>query len=77
VVTFTLPDAAHVARFLRASKLIYAATSFGGCHTSADRREQWGDPVPAGLVRLSCGIEDPADLLADLAAALDHAADSQ
>ena len=26
--------------------------------------------VPADLVRLSCGIEDPADLVADLAQAM-------
>jgi cystathionine gamma-lyase len=75
VVTFTLPDAAHVARLLTASALVSAATSFGGTHTTADRRAQWGDPVPAGLVRLSCGIEDTEDLVADLTAALDRAAD--
>jgi len=74
VVTFTLPDAAHVARFLRAARLVDAATSFGGPHTTADRRAQWGDPVPEGLVRLSCGLEDTADVLADLTAALDQAA---
>ncbi|HEY1486043.1 MAG TPA: cystathionine gamma-lyase [Micromonosporaceae bacterium] len=73
IVTFTLPDAGHVARFLRASTLIAAATSFGGVHTSADRRQQWGDPVAPGLVRLSCGIEDAADLVADITAALDAA----
>lgn len=70
VVTFTLPSAAEVTRFLKASALISAATSFGGTHTTADRRAQWGDPVPAGLVRLSCGIEDTADLVADLSQAL-------
>jgi cystathionine gamma-lyase len=73
VVTFTLPDAAHVTRFLTSSKLVYAATSFGGTHTTADRRAQWGDPVPEGLVRLSCGIEDTEDLLLDLDAALNEA----
>jgi cystathionine gamma-lyase len=73
IVTFTLPDAAHVARFLTASRLVGAATSFGGVHTTADRRAQWGDPVAPGLVRLSCGIEDTADLLTDLTAALDAA----
>jgi cystathionine gamma-lyase len=76
VVTFTLPDAAHVARFLGACHLIGAATSFGGPHTTADRRAQWKDPVDEGLVRLSCGLEDAADLVADLAAALDRAADA-
>ena len=30
--------------------------------------------VPADLVRLSCGIEDPEDLVADLRRALDEAA---
>jgi cystathionine gamma-lyase len=73
IVTFVLPDAAHVTRFLRAARLVDAATSFGGPHTTADRRAQWGDPVPEGLVRLSCGLEDPADLVADLTRALDLA----
>jgi O-acetylhomoserine (thiol)-lyase len=27
--------------------------------------------IPAGLVRVSCGLEDKEDLIADLAAALD------
>jgi cystathionine gamma-lyase len=73
VVTFTLPDAAHAIRFLTASRLVAAATSFGGTHTTADRRAQWGDATPDGLLRLSCGIEDPADLLTDIAEALDKA----
>ena len=76
IVTFTLPDAAHVARFLGATRLVGAATSFGGPHTTADRRAQWGDPVPDGLVRLSCGLEDTADVVADLTVALDTAAGS-
>jgi cystathionine gamma-lyase len=74
IVTFELPSAARVARFLRASALVAAATSFGGLHTTADRRAQWGgDVVSEGLVRLSCGCEDTADLLRDLTAALDAA----
>jgi cystathionine gamma-lyase len=71
VVTFTLPDKASVDLFLAAARLVAAATSFGGLHTTADRRAQWGDDAPAGLVRLSCGVEDTADLLADVAQALD------
>jgi cystathionine gamma-lyase len=73
VVTFTLPAKSHVDRFLVASRLVFAATSFGGLHTTADRRAQWGDDTPEGLVRLSCGVEDTEDLLADLRAALDAA----
>jgi cystathionine gamma-lyase len=73
VVTFTLPDAEHAVRFLTATRLVTAATSFGGTHTSADRREQWGDPVAPGLVRLSCGIEDTDDVVADITQALEKA----
>jgi cystathionine gamma-lyase len=71
VVTFLLADKAAVERFLVASELVFAATSFGGLHTSADRRAQWGDDTPEGLVRLSCGVEDTADIVADLRRALD------
>nr|WP_221375958.1 cystathionine gamma-lyase [Actinoplanes polyasparticus] len=73
VVSFDLGDAQRVARFLTAAELVFAATSFGGVHTTADRRAQWGDDTPAGFIRLSCGIEDTVDLLADLTAALDEA----
>ena len=73
VVSFDLGDAGRVARFLAASALVFAATSFGGVHTTADRRAQWGDDTPAGFVRLSCGVEDTVDLLADLTAGLDQA----
>jgi len=71
VVTFQLSTAQAVAEFLAATRLVLAATSFGGLHTTADRRAQWGDDAPPGLVRVSCGIEDPADLVADVMAALD------
>ena len=71
VVSAELADERAVARFLGASRLWIAATSFGGVHSTADRRAQWGgDAVPPGFVRLSCGIEDTADLVADLEAAL-------
>jgi len=71
IVALDLGDADRVARFLTASKLVAAATSFGGLHTCADRRAQWGDDTPPGFIRLSCGIEDTADLLADINTALD------
>ncbi|MFB9234251.1 cystathionine gamma-lyase, partial [Plantactinospora siamensis] len=71
LVGFDLGDAGRVAAFLRAARLVFAATSFGGVHTTADRRAQWGDDTAPGFVRLSCGIEDTPDLLADLTAALD------
>jgi len=71
IIGFELPSADHVARFLTGSNLLIAATSFGGLHTTADRREQWGDRTAPGFVRLSCGIEDSADLVADIKQALD------
>lgn len=74
VFCFELATAAHVEEFIRRSQLVTAATSFGGLHTTADRRAQWGDPVPAGFVRLSAGCEDSADLVADVLAALNATA---
>ena len=73
IVSFDLGDAGRVERFLKASRLVFAATSFGGLHTTADRRAQWGDDTEPGFVRLSCGVEDAADLVADITSALDSA----
>jgi cystathionine gamma-lyase len=73
VVSFDLGSAERVARFLTASSLVFAATSFGGVHSTADRRAQWGDDTGPGFLRFSCGIEDTVDLIADLVAALDEA----
>ncbi|NUU26303.1 MAG: cystathionine gamma-lyase [Streptomycetaceae bacterium] len=74
VVAFTLPDHEAADRFLGALRLVAEATSFGGVHSSAERRGRWpGDDVPPGFVRFSVGCEDTADLLADVAQALDKA----
>jgi cystathionine gamma-lyase len=70
VISFELPDAEAVSRFVAASKLIASATSFGGLATTADRRERWGDRVGSGFVRLSLGCEDTEDLVADIRSAL-------
>jgi cystathionine gamma-lyase len=72
VLSCELADEETVARLLRRTRLWSAATSFGGVHSTIDRRAQWGgDAVAPGFVRLSCGIEDTADLVEDLSAALD------
>ncbi len=72
VVSFDLGDAERAQRFLRAAKLVAEATSFGGVHASAERRARWGgDDVSPGMIRLSVGVEDQQDLLADIAQALD------
>jgi cystathionine gamma-lyase len=55
-----------------ACQLVYEATSFGGIHTTAERRARWGgDAIPEGFIRFSAGCEDTEDLLADLTQALD------
>ena len=66
-----LADAGAVHALVRNSELLVAATSFGGLHTSVDRRQRWGDEVPAGFARISAGIEDTDDLVADVVAALE------
>ncbi|MFI1868539.1 cystathionine gamma-lyase [Streptomyces jumonjinensis] len=75
VVSFTLPDRGHAERFLDALRLVDDATSFGGVRSSAERRGRWGgDAVPEGFIRLSAGVEDTDDLVADVLRALDGAA---
>ncbi len=71
VIGFELADRASVERFFATSQLVFEATSFGGIHTSAERRARWGaDAVGEGYVRLSIGLEDVRDLLNDFAVAL-------
>jgi cystathionine gamma-lyase len=72
VVSFTLESADAAQRFLAACELVIEATSFGGLHSSAERRARWGtDDVAEGFIRFSCGIEDTDDLLADVRRGLD------
>ncbi len=71
VLRFTLPTVAAVGEFLGACELVDSTTSFGSLRTCADRRARWGDAVPEGLVRLSAGCEDTADLVADVLRGLD------
>lgn len=71
LVSVELADADAVHALVSRSELLVAATSFGGIHTSVDRRARWGDPVPDGFARISAGIEDTDDLVADVVAALD------
>jgi cystathionine gamma-lyase len=76
VVSFTLDSAERAQRFLSACELVIEATSFGGIHSSAERRARWGhgDDVPEGFIRFSAGCEDALDLVADVEAALDASA---
>ncbi|OGO40839.1 MAG: cystathionine gamma-lyase [Chloroflexi bacterium RBG_16_58_14] len=72
VVSFTLSSREAAENFLSSCHLVYVATSYGGIHTSAERRARWGgDDVPEGFIRMSIGIEDIDDLLEDLSQALE------
>lgn len=71
VLSFELESAEACTRFFAASTLVYEATSFGGLHTSAERRARWGgDVVSEGFIRMSVGLEDAGDLVRDLGRAL-------
>jgi cystathionine gamma-lyase len=70
VVALELADAAAVHDLAARSELLIESTSFGGIHTSVDRRARWGDPVADGFARLSAGIEDTDDVVADVERAL-------
>ncbi len=70
VLAIELASAAAVHELVSRSALLVAATSFGGIHSSVDRRARWGDSVPDGFARLSLGIEDTDDLLSDIEQAL-------
>jgi cystathionine gamma-synthase len=55
-----------------ASQLILPATSFGGVESTWERRARWtSENAPAGLIRLSVGVEPAQDLIADIDAALE------
>ena len=70
LVSVELADAAAVHALVQRSDLLTASTSFGSIHTLVDRRARWGDAVADGFARISCGIEDTEDLLADVESAL-------
>ena len=76
MVCFRHPDATRIAQ---RHELFALAESLGGVeslievpqamtHQSVEGSDA---AVPADLVRLSCGIEDPEDLVADLEQAID------
>ena len=59
VIGFDVGSAERADAFLEACELVAGATSFGGLHTSAERRGRWGaDAVEPGFIRLSAGCED-------------------
>jgi cystathionine gamma-synthase len=68
LLSFDVEDPRRVETSLR---VIENATSLGGTESLLESRSRWeGDRVPAGLLRLSVGLEDPDALWADLEQAL-------
>jgi cystathionine gamma-lyase len=65
----TFASAAAADRFLERAGFA-KMTSFGGLHSSGDRRARWGDTVPEGFLRLSFGVEPTAALIDAVQAAL-------
>ena len=74
LIALTLESEAAAENFIDGCALIQPATSFGGVHTSAERRARWGDAVAPGFVRLSVGCEPVEELWAELERALDSSA---
>lgn len=70
MIGVTFPNAAAAERFIENAAFVVASTSFGGLHTSAERRARWGDQVAEGYVRLSVGCEPVEALWGDFAQAL-------
>jgi len=68
LLSFDVADPRKVEASLR---VITNATSLGGTESLLESRRRWeGERVPAGLLRLSVGLEDPDELWADLEQAL-------
>jgi cystathionine gamma-lyase len=71
VVSFDVGTRARADQFLHSLTLVREATSFGGVHSSAERRARWGgDTISEGFIRFSVGCENVGDILNDVAVAL-------
>ena len=71
LLSFDVAGGEQAAAVERALQLIENATSLGGVASTLEARARWeGERVPAGLLRLSVGLEDVEDLWADLNQAL-------
>lgn len=71
VIGLTLESAEVAERFIAGCSLLEPATSFGGVHSTAERRARWSDAVDPGFVRVSIGCEPTEALSVALLAALD------
>ncbi len=72
LISFVLASEDKAEDFINGCELMHSATSFGGVHTSAERRMRRGDAVPPGFVRLSVGCEPTEELWKAMEASLDR-----
>lgn len=70
LIGFELDSETAAEKFLSDCGYIVQSTSFGGTHSSGERRARWGDKVAPGFIRLSVGIEPLEPLWAAIHAAL-------
>ena len=72
IVSYELADADAADRACRATRVVRHATSLGGVETTMERRgvHPGQEQIPAGLIRVSVGIENVEDVWSDLDAAL-------
>jgi cystathionine gamma-synthase len=71
LLSFDVADLDAALRVETATTLIANQTSLGGTHTTMESRRRWeGERCPAGLLRLSVGLEDVDALWSDLERAL-------
>ena len=74
VLSFDLGTRTRAERFLQTLRLVREATSFGGVHSTAERRARWGgDAIGDGFIRFSVGCEAVEDLIDDIERGLDAA----
>jgi cystathionine gamma-synthase len=67
LLSFDVADAEAARRVETGVRVITNATSLGGTRSLIESRARWeGNRVPAGLLLLSVGLEDPGELWADL-----------
>ena len=71
VVCFDLGSETRAQAFLSACEARGRGDELAACRANAERRATGGAPTPReGFIRLSVGIEDTADLVADVERAL-------
>ncbi|MDH3730133.1 MAG: PLP-dependent transferase [Acidimicrobiia bacterium] len=70
MVSFEMDSFDEATRVRDKMRIFHNATSLGGVESVADLRRDTDPSAPEGLIRLSIGLEDAADLVTDLEQAL-------